>query len=73
MSIKAHDLPLPGSCRRSDDEVVGATRGTYSPNVRQEDTVGLGYIKVIGLMFRAGSREARPTLSPCAQCPYQVT
>lgn len=48
-SIEAYDLPLLGSCRRGDDEVVGATRGTYSPNVRQQDSVGLGYIKVIGL------------------------
>jgi hypothetical protein len=34
-SIEAHDLPLPGSRRRSDDQVVGTARGTYSPNMRQ--------------------------------------
>lgn len=48
-SVEGHDLPLLGSCRRSDDEVVGATRGSCSPNVRQQDSVGLGCIKVIGL------------------------
>ncbi len=48
-SIKAHDLPLLSSCRRSDDEVVGAARGSHPPDVRQQDSVGLDYLKVIGL------------------------
>lgn len=33
--VRADDLPLLGSCRRSDDEVVGAARRSFAPNVCQ--------------------------------------
>lgn len=47
--VGADHLPLPGSCRRSDDEVVGATWRTRPPDMRQQGGVRFGNVKVVGL------------------------
>ena len=47
--VQAHDLPLPGSRRRRDDEVVGAPWGSCPPNVRQQSGVCLSDTEVVDL------------------------
>ncbi len=47
--VGANDVPLLGACRRSDDEVVGATWRSRPPNVRQQIGMCLGHVEVVGL------------------------
>ncbi len=42
-------MPFPGSRGRSNDEVMGTARGALSPDVRQQDSMGLGHLDVIRL------------------------
>jgi hypothetical protein len=47
--VRTHYLPLPGSRRRSDDEVVGTARRACPTDVRQENGMCLGHVEVVGL------------------------
>lgn len=64
--IGTNDLPLPGSRRRGNDEVVGTTRCTCPPDVRQQRGVRFGNIEVVGLnRYGVQSRSDEPlTLIP---------
>ena len=47
--IGTYDLPLPGSCRRGNDEVVGSTWRARPSNVRQQGGMRFGHVQVVGL------------------------
>jgi len=70
-SVEAHDLPLLGSRRRRDNEVVGTARDTGSPNVRQQDSVGLGYREVIGLNRNRVEDRGDEALAPIPPTPFR--
>ncbi len=70
-SVEAHDLPLLGSSRRSDDEVVGTAWGARSPDVRQQDCVGLGYLEVIGLNREGVEDRGDETLALVPPAPFR--
>ena len=60
-------MPLLGSCRRSDDEVVGTTWRSCPPNVRQQIGMCFGHVEIVGLNRNGVENrryEALPLLSP---------
>jgi hypothetical protein len=69
--IGSHNLPLPGSRRRGDDEVVGATRRARTPDVRQESGVGLSNIELIGLNRDGVENRSNEPLARIPPAPFR--
>ena len=69
--IEAHDLSLPGSRRRSDDEVVGAARRPPLPNVCQEGSVCLSHVEIVGLNRDGVENRCDETLALLPPAPFR--
>jgi hypothetical protein len=69
--IGSHDLPLPGSRRSGDDEVVGATRRPRTPDVGQESGVGLSDIELIGLNRDGVENRGNEPLARISPAPFR--